>query len=97
MGKKATQDPKFLSITLLITGAQPFALNTACASSAALKGRCPPWPLLSPNSSLVQVCLTSGQWTQVNTTDYKHFKACLSFSILLNTCPEAEVIKSFCH
>lgn len=95
MGKKATQDPKFLSITLLITSAQPFALNTACASSAALKGRCPPWPLMSPNSS--QDASPVGQWTQVSTTDYKHFKACLSFSILLNTCPEVEVIKSFCH
>lgn len=65
MGKKATQDPKFLSITLLITGAQPFALNTACASSAALKGRCPPWPLLSPNSSMLH------QWTVDSSEHYR--------------------------
>lgn len=41
-GKKATQGPKFLSTTLLTSSVQPVALNTACASSAALKGGCSP-------------------------------------------------------
>lgn len=39
-GKKSY--PKFLSDTVLTTSAQPVALNTACASFAALKGGCPP-------------------------------------------------------
>lgn len=81
--------------TLLTSSAQPVAPNTACASSAALKAGCPPRPLLSPYSS--QDASPVGQWTQVITMEYKHFKACLSLNILLNTCPEAEVIKSCCH
>lgn len=81
--------------TLLTSSAQPVAPSTACASPAALKAGCPPRPLLSPYSS--QDAAPVGQWTQVNTMEYKHFKACLSLNILLNTCPVAEVIKSCCH